>query len=111
MWIALTFAVYLVPVADAEDDQGRLHHWFEAQRNTVGVSCCGEADGYVLADADWRAIGRRYEVRIHGEWIAVPYWSARDPRGGANPTGKAVVWITQGEDWVQVVCFAPGSGL
>lgn len=53
--------------------------------------------------------GSKYEVRIDGKWIAILPGQLRDPNGGFNPTGQAVVWYASGEWGVRVYCFTPGQ--
>lgn len=71
-----------------------------------GAWCCNVADGHALDDADRRAAGASYEVRIAGTWHPVANDALRDPVGGANPTGHAIVWYVG--DPPHIYCFAPG---
>jgi hypothetical protein len=85
-----------------------LHEWFETQHSIDGAWCCDVADGFILADKDWQHAGDHYEVRIKGEWHPIPKDALRDPHGGPNPTGSAIVWYRgEGED-LRIFCFAPG---
>jgi hypothetical protein len=84
------------------------HLWFERQRRVTGIWCCNTADGHVLDDDDWRATSEHYEVRLAGTWFVVPAHALRDPRGGPNMIGRAVVWYVIMEAGVQIMCFAPG---
>jgi hypothetical protein len=85
-----------------------LHQWFETQHSVAGAWCCDVADGYILGDADWHHAGDHYEVRIAGQWHPIPPDALRDPHGGPNPTGAAIVWYRQSGDDVRIFCFAPG---
>src|ERR1700742_5103664 len=69
-----------------------VHAWFEHQHSVIGNWCCNVADGHILSASDWRISGGRYEVRIDQTWYDVPPTSLRDPSGGPNPTGQAIVW-------------------
>src|SRR5262249_42421056 len=66
------------------------------------------ADGTRVEDPDWRPAGDGYEVRINGQWMAVP------PEAGltaTNRVGYAIVWRWTDEDGVTYVrCFLPGPG-
>src|SRR5690348_12379793 len=98
VWLAnLAAAILVVPQClsappPEADLNGPLHGWFEHQHSIIGNWCCKLADGYILNDADWRTAGGNYEVRIGRAWYRVPPTSVRDPAGGPNPTGRAVVW-------------------
>ena len=86
--------------------------WFKAQHSMDGSWCCDIADGHLLDDEDWRMKNSTYEVRINGEWITIPEKAKRDPNGGPNPTGHAVVWYTiEGTSTGRpfIFCFAPGT--
>jgi hypothetical protein len=85
-----------------------LHQWFESQHSVAGAWCCNIADGYILADQDWRHAGDHYEARIDGIWYPIPPDALRDPHGGANPTGAAIVWYLRADDDLRIFCFAPG---
>src|SRR6185437_5083490 len=88
-----------------------LHAWFERQHSVIGSWCCSVADGHILNASDWRTSGGHYEVRIDQVWYGVPAASLRDPSGGPNPTGQAVVWWSRFGDEVIIHCFAPGNEL
>lgn len=90
------------------DPASPTHHWFEAQHALSGAWCCNVSDGHLLDDDAWRSNGASYEVRIDGRWYPIPSDALRDPRGGPNPTGKAIVWYTENEFGVLIYCFAPG---
>ena len=84
-----------------------LHAWFERQHSVAGAWCCDLSDGAVLAPEDWRASGTGYQARVNGEWRDIPPHALRDPAGGPNPTGSAVLWQRGG----MIFCFAPGAML
>lgn len=86
-----------------------VHQWFERQRNMRGVNCCSISDGHVIDNDEWRVVGDRYEVLINGEWHRVLPEKLRDPAGGPNPMGKAVVWYTTAFGPVMIYCFSPGT--
>jgi hypothetical protein len=96
------------PPPDA-DLNGPLHTWFEHQHSVTGDWCCSLADGHLLAETEWRASSGRYEVWINRAWHTVPATALRDPLGGPNPTGRAVVWWSQVGDEIVIHCFAPGN--
>jgi hypothetical protein len=39
----------------------------------------------------------------------IPADALRDPNGGPNPTGKAIVWYLKTDYGVHIFCFAPGT--
>ena len=91
--------------------------WFHDQHSVppegqeAGIWCCDIADGHLLDDSEWRISGDHYEVLIQGEWHAIHPYQMVDPRGGPNPTGKAVVWynlVGSYEGGLQIYCFTPG---
>lgn len=69
-----------------------LAPWFRSLTNPtiVGESCCAEADGHILGDADWREDGDQYEILIGQSWWPVPPQSVLDHV--PNPTGGAVAF-------------------
>jgi hypothetical protein len=46
--------------------------WLDRQRSHDGTKCCDVRDVQVGQGVEWRLSGGRYEVRIRGEWRAVP---------------------------------------
>ena len=94
--------------APPPDVDPQRHAWFERQRSIAGTWCCDSADGHVLDDSEWRTTSRHYEVRLAGAWFVVPARALRDPDGGPNLIGRAVVWYVITEAGVQIMCFAPG---
>jgi hypothetical protein len=87
------------------------HSWFDRQHSIVGTWCCSLSDGHILEDDDWRATDGHYTARIQGVWYPIPDDALRDPAGGPNPTGKAIVWYLIIGPHVNVFCFAPGTML
>ena len=68
-----------------------LASWFRSLTNpVVGLSCCAEADGHILSDADWRSNGAGYEIRVNGTWWPVPPETVLNHV--PNPTGGAVAF-------------------
>jgi hypothetical protein len=108
----LLFLLLMPPAAAAPppDADPTLHTWFERQRSARGVLCCSIADGHILSDEEWRTNGAFYEVYIQGEWHRIQPAQLRDPAGGPNPTGRAIVWYTV-RDRLIIYCFAPGVEL
>lgn len=102
-------AAALVLMAASPDYESPEHPWISHQHNVSGQWCCDISDGYLLEDSEWRSSGAAYEVLIKGHWTEIPSWALRDPAGGPNPTGKAIVWYTDNEFGVRIYCFAPGS--
>jgi len=98
-------ATLAAPPFDADPQR---HAWFERQRSMVGTWCCDAADGHVLDDSEWRATSQHYEVRLAGAWFVVPAQALRDPSGGPNTIGRAIVWYVVTEAGVEIMCFAPG---
>jgi hypothetical protein len=76
----------------------------------AGAWCCDVADGHLLGDDEWRMTLLGYQVRINGRWLRVPDDALRDPAGGPNPAGHAIVWYTVdvADGAVRLYCFAPG---
>jgi len=99
---------FAAPPPDAKAD-GHLHSWFEHQHSLTGDWCCNVADGHILAATEWRSSGDHYEVWIDHVWHAVPTAALRDPRGGPNPTGHAIVWWSKVGREMVIHCFGPGS--
>ena len=89
---------------------GALHDWFEKQYSVEGAWCCDVSDGYLLEDNDWDNGGPAgaFRVKVDGVWYVVPAAAARDPSGGPNPTGQAIVWWNPTPDGIYIYCFAPG---
>ena len=102
-------ALCVAKLAPSTQVDPEMHAWFEAQHSVSGVWCCDISDGHMLADSEWRVAGDKYEARIDGRWIAILPGQLRDPKGGFNPTGQAVVWYMSGEWGVRIYCFAPGQ--
>jgi hypothetical protein len=108
---AVTIAALAFPSAFAAPPPNadpRLHAWFERQHSIAGAWCCNISDGHLLGDTDWKTVGSGYAVRIKGVWYAVPASAIRDPGGGPNPTGRAIVWYNEWTGGVKIWCFSPG---
>ena len=94
------------------DLNSALHAWFDRQHNVKGGWCCRLSDGHILADDEWRATGNGYQVKIDGDWFDITPNALRDPVGGPNPTGHAIVWYLKHSGFgVSIYCFAPGTML
>ena len=111
--LALLLAVVGVAAADpppGTDLSSSTHAWFERQHSAAGAWCCDVADGHLLDDKGWRMGPAGYEVRIFpdGGFIPIPSDALRDPSGGPNTTGHAIVWYRVNEYGLKVWCFAPG---
>lgn len=83
------------------DDQ--TLQWFKGLRNQNGFSCCDGTDGTKLEDPDWRMTDDGFEVKLEGEWRAVPPEAVLK---ASNRVGYAMVWIWNG----RIACFMPGTG-
>ena len=113
---AIAFGLLAAPALAAlppdADPTSPLHNWFEHQFSVQGTWCCDVSDGHVLNDDEWRATADGFEVRIAGVWQPIPNDTLRDPKGGPNPTGRAVIWFTKPNDRspvYHIYCFAPGT--
>jgi hypothetical protein len=78
--------------------------WYQQQHDRVGWSCCGLGDAHPVYDAyikqgKWHVPvrGRDYEIELH------------QLLSGPNPTGHAVIWYEDYDDYVIINCFAPGA--
>jgi len=105
----LALALFGSP-ADAHDPDGAWNWWFVLQRNTLGTSCCNGSDAHFLNDDDWRISGKRYQVRISGQWLDVQDWQLLKP-AQPNPTGKAIIWYgdPKHEPGFYIRCFTPSQ--
>ena len=130
-WIPLIgfiapMGLWLMPLtALGRDLDGRytnspLKPWFDQLKSRNG-SCCSNADGYVVEDADWEAKNGHYRVRVpEGPnskvmvWIDVPDDSViTEP----NKVGRTMVWPVYVDGYqddgfyrgVWIRCFMPGS--
>lgn len=107
---ALVLALaWLATPAQGRDD-GRyanspLKPWFESLRSGLG-QCCSDADGYVIADADWKSDHGHYRVRIDDEWVDVPDGAVITQ---PNKIGRTIVWKHYIDGHPKVRCFMPGS--
>ena len=107
--VALLPAIALAKAPPGVDLTSPLHEWFEKQHSVTGRSCCGEADGHILADDEWRARGADgYEVLIDGQWYPTTASDLLREDGGPNLTYHAVVWYTKNDSYTNIYCFTPG---
>ena len=106
---SLALALF-VSLADAHDPDGAWNWWFMLQKNTRGASCCNGSDARFLKDDDWRISGKRYQVRIGGQWVDVEEWQLLRP-APPNPTGKAMIWCgdPEYEPGLYIRCFTPSQ--
>ncbi|MBR0826063.1 hypothetical protein JQ596_10980 [Bradyrhizobium manausense] len=91
-------------------DDGRfanspLKPWFESLHSEFGA-CCSDADGYVLADADWESYQGKYRVMIDNVWVIVPDGAVLTQ---PNKIGRTMVWKHYIDGHPRVRCFMPGS--
>jgi len=113
MWRALmaslALALFISPTK-AHDPDGVWNWWFMLQKNTRGASCCNGSDARFLKDDDWRISGKRYQVRIGGQWVDVEDWQLLKP-AQPNPTGKAIIWYSDPEHELgfYIRCFTPSQ--
>ncbi len=107
--IGLLAAPALADPAPGTNLDAPMHQWFERQYSLRGAWCCNLSDGHLLDDTEWRSTAGNFEVLISGHWWPVEADKLRDPNGGPNPTGKAIVWYTTGESGLNIYCFAPGT--
>jgi hypothetical protein len=117
-----TVAVLLLAVSSPAEaparDRGQyrdvdpaLRQWIEGLKDKAGQGCCDTADGYP-AEYEWDIAGKRYRVRIEGEWYVVPDEAVID---GPNKLGYATVWYwaewdVDGGMIAHIRCFLPGPG-
>ncbi len=85
---------------------GAVHDWFDKLASGKGL--CLFADGRTVGDPDWNTDKGQYNVRIDGEWYAVPNEAVvSEP----NKYGPPVVWPYKDFDGtVKIRCFLPGGG-
>lgn len=97
--------------AFGKDPDGRyanslLKRWFDGLTDKKGQSCCSDADGTALTDADWRGTqDGNYEVFIEGQWMKVPPEAVITK---PNLYGKTMVWPLRGAVGLTIRCFMPG---
>ena len=90
---------------------GPEHAWWARQHSFEGASCCGEADGFVLADEEVRVRGDGYQVLVDGVWRDVPADAMSQPDGiepNQDRRGRPKVWITS---WGEIRCFQRPAGM
>lgn len=89
-----------------------IRDWIKSLKTPRSGSpgCCDIADGNrdILWDTEGDGDGKRYRVRVAGEWIAVPPDAViTEP----NRVGYPIVWTRPGDRGLPVVvCFLPGAG-
>jgi hypothetical protein len=84
-------AAVTATAAPPQNADPSLASWFRSLTNpVVGLSCCAEADGHILSDADWRTKGNGYEIRVGENWWPVPPETVLNHV--PNPTGGAVAF-------------------
>ena len=99
---------------DGRYAQSHLKSWFDALTDQKGVSCCSNADGTVLTDADWESKDGHYRVKVPWRdskssetvWIVVPDAAVIT---GPNKDGRTIVWPLYGYLGTTIRCFIPGS--
>ncbi len=106
--IILCASAALAHPAGVPHDDSPLSLWFARQHSLRGGWCCDLSDAYYLGDDDWTAARDGYRVRIGDRWVPVPPDRVRDPAGGPNPTGNAIVWYGESGGAVTIYCFSPG---
>lgn len=84
------------------------HDWFETLRSDRGP-CCSNADGALVADADWESRDGHYRVRVNGNWVDVPDAAViKEP----NRDGRTIVWgypqMGWGANGYYIRCFIVG---
>jgi hypothetical protein len=118
-WLAVTAPAWSAPPQGA-DLSGSEHLWWECHRQPKDeISCCSEADGHSLGDADWGMTAAGYWVRVEGKKYDVPDGTIlRGDTCGPDPNdstqSEAKVWYTWSRDMtgaisnLNVLCFEPG---
>jgi hypothetical protein len=92
-----------------------LNKWFESLHSGKGP-CCADADGALVADADWASVtdttkpNVHYKVRIDRQWVDVPDDAVlKEP----NKDGRTIVWGYPMKGWgngtgYYIRCFIVG---
>jgi len=111
---ALIVILCLASLPAVARDDGRhagdpLKPWFDELRDKTGQECCADADGTIVKDVDWTAVGvercrhtpalslseedvdyeGRYCVRYKNVWWLVPDRAVLDQ---PNRFGPAIIW-------------------
>ena len=93
-----------------------IKQWFEGLQSGKG-SCCSNADGRTISDADWESHNGHYRVRVPRYpdassdsdmlWVDVPDEAViKEP----NRVGRTVVWPLYNPGYlVSIRCFMPGT--
>lgn len=79
--------------------------WFKNLKSEKG-SCCADADGTALTDAEWKSENGHYSVFIDNQWITVPDDAVLK---GPNMDGRTIVWPIRGYLGISIRCFIPGT--
>ena len=99
--------------AFAHDPEGKHSEWMGKQHNRANGLCCSGEDAKYLDEEEWGMRGDHYWVKIEGRIIWLEDWQNLRPDGGANPSGRALVWYaivpsqTGGTPSIVVRCFTP----
>jgi hypothetical protein len=116
-WLIIAMIVFVAIVlllvhrtAHARDNgqyaNSALKPWFDHLTSGKG-SCCSDADGSVVKDADWRSNDGHYQVFLDGNWMDVPDDAVVK---GPNLYGRTMVWPVRYNGLVGYIrCFLPGS--
>ena len=108
--VLATILLCLAASAIAGDDgryaQSQHREWFNSLTNSLGYSCCSNADGLRLDDPDWEVDGTTYRVKIDGRWLRVP---ADAIVKASNRVGYAIVWLVYDGETIHIRCFLPGT--
>ena len=128
------FAILMMPLLKARGALARggprgndpeRSAWFAKQTNMDGGWCCnlGDAHGLDPGDVRYDAETGLYSVRLpplngekEGEWITIPAWKMRDPKGGPPPVPDPLVWFDADsaigtKRYYRVWCFEPNAQL
>jgi hypothetical protein len=90
---------------DGRYANSKLKPWSESLHSELGPYC-SDADGHVIADADWKSDHGRYRVRIDDEWVDVPDGAVITQ---PNKIDRTIVWKRYIDGHPKVHCFMPGS--
>jgi hypothetical protein len=111
VYLLLIILLLLPIVVHAKNSDGRYDNapfkdWYESQRNSTGQWCCNESDGHPYFGD--------YKIREDGGVILnlsreLYYIPEAKVLKGANPTGHAVWWYSEGTAGRDTYCFAPGT--
>lgn len=112
VWVAIVstvIAILLIGFAFAREGDihtaSSLHDWFMTLKSGKGP-CCADADGNVVADADWSSKDGRYKVFLGGRWVDVPPDAVITV---PNLDGRTMIWPIWINGEEEVRCFMPGA--